>query len=298
MSWVFFAGIGYFFNALAALGDKIILGTVLPRPVSYAFWQGMLSLGVLVFVPFGFSLLGPEEILISFLAGALSVWALFLFFEALSRKEATKVLPIVFSLIPLFLFALEASFLETQFQSKEITAASLLIGGSVALSWESKKEKAVSFRRFLGPSLAAAFFFASSLFLMKRLFLHEGFVTVLVWSRFGLFLGGLSFLLFPSWRKEIVSSLAHVRRPAGGLPIVGVKLLGALGALSIFLAISRGPAALVQSLQGLEYAFIFIFALMISSLAPGLLRESFTPKTLLQKLGGMALVSLGVFFLF
>jgi len=298
VSWVFFASLGYFFLAFAAIGDKIILGKVLPRPVSYAFWQAVLSLGVLIFLPFDFSFLAPREVLISFLAGALWVWGLFLFFKVLLRKEATKVLPIVLSLTPLFLFVLERAFLQTQLQSKEITAAGLLIAGSIALSWEPKKEKDISFWKFLGPSLVAAFFFASSLFLMKRLFLHESFITVLIWSRLGLFLGGLLFLLPSPWRREIVSSFAQVRRPAGGFSVVGVKLLGALGALSIFLAISRGPATLVQSLQGLEYAFIFIFALFVSYFAPNLLRESFSQKALLQKLGGAALVSLGVFFLF
>src|SRR3989344_2483273 len=59
LSWLFYALSGYFLQGLASVGDKIILKKIIPHPASYAFWQGVLSLGALLLIPFGFYLLDP-----------------------------------------------------------------------------------------------------------------------------------------------------------------------------------------------------------------------------------------------
>src|SRR3989344_140202 len=169
MSWVFFAGLGYFLSALSVLGDKLILGKVLPRPAAYAFWQAILSLGVLVFIPFGFSVLPRDEIVMSFLSGALFLYGLFFFFYALKAADASRVQPLILSLTPLLLFGLEHYGLGTVFGRNEIIAAILLISGSVVLSLNFEKKEKVGYRKFIFYSLAAALLFAFSLFLMKQL---------------------------------------------------------------------------------------------------------------------------------
>lgn len=297
MSWVFFAGLGYFLSALSVLGDKLILGKVLPRPAAYAFWQGILSLGVLIFVPFGFSMLPRGEIGMSFLSGALFLYGLFFFFYALKAADASRVQPIILGLTPLLLFGLEHYGLGTVFSRNEIIAAILLISGSVVLSLDFEKKEKVGYRKFIFYSLAAALLFAFSLFLMKQLFLKESFFNVLIWTRLGLFLGAVSLLFFPRSRDSIFSSSGVIKRPKASGGIVANKLFGAIGALFLSFALSRGPAALVNALQGLQYTFLFVLAILLSVFLPGTIKESFTPKALLQKILGMILISLGLYFL-
>lgn len=297
MSWVFFALSGYFLQALTSLGDKIILGKILPRAESYAFWQGILSLGILIFIPFGFSLIPAGEIGLALFSGALWVWGLFFFFQALKLADASRVVPATLSFTPLLLFFMEGLFLNQLFSAKEIFSGALLIAGGVFLSLEFERVEPQSSYSFFSYALVAAFLFAFSFVLMRFLFLRESFLNILIWSRFGLFLGSLLFLLIPRWRKEIANSISRVKKPRGSVPLVLVKFLGALGALSIFFAISRGPATLVQAFQGLQYAFLFLLAALISFFWPWLLKESWSRKVIFQKLAGIVVISFGLFSL-
>ena len=297
MSWVFFAGLGYFLNAVSVLGDKLILRKILTRPASYAFWQGILSLGVFIFAPFGFSLLPFGEAFLSFLSGGFFLYALFFFFHALRLADASRVQPIILSLTPLLLFILESYGLKTVFGRNEIFAALLLVSGSVILSFDFERKEKTGYRIFILYSLAAAILFALSAFLMRALFLRENFFNVLIWTRVGMFLGGLSLLFFAPTRKSILSSLKVMKRPKASAGVLLNKIFGALGVLFISFALSRGPATLVNALQGLQYAFLFILAVMLYFFLPGVIKENFQRKAVLQKVSGMILVSLGVYLL-
>jgi len=133
---------------------------------------------------------------------------------------------------------------------------------------------------------------------MKYLFLNESFFNVFIWSRGGLFLAGLSFALSSDFRNEIIAGSKSLKRPRASASIVINKIFGALGALSIFFAISRGPAALVNALQGLQYAFLFLIGVSLSLWLPSLIEESLSPKAIMQKIFGMFMVSLGIFILY
>ena len=297
MSWLYFATAGYFLNAFSALGDKIILGKILPKPLSYAFWQGVLSLAVLFLIPFGFSILGPQNLILSLSAGILWIFGLYFFFEALFLSDASRTLPIILSLSPLFLFLFESFGLNRHFSSDEILGALFLIAGSVFLSLNLEGNEHYSIKRFGIFAILAAFFFSLSLFLMKGLFLKETFLNVFIWSRFGMFLGALSLLILPSGRFEIFQSADNVIKPRNSSSIILVKIIGSAGALCIFFAIARGSVTLVNALQGLQYAFIFMLAFIASVFWPKLLHESFSFKSILQKLSGIILVSIGLFLL-
>ncbi|OGF69594.1 hypothetical protein A3H65_01110 [Candidatus Giovannonibacteria bacterium RIFCSPLOWO2_02_FULL_45_14] len=298
MSWISFAVFGYFLGAISVLGDKIILKKILPHPSSYAFWQGILSLGAVIFIPFGFSLIPTEKIFVSFLAGAFWLYGLFFFFTALRKADASNVLPVVLSLTAILIFMMEAVFLGHQFSRTDLLAGVLLVCGSVALSLEHRWGHRRKIRGFIIPAVATAFLFAFSTFLMKYLFGTESFFNVFIWSRGGLFLAGLSFVLSPDFRSEIVAGSKSLKRPRASTSVVINKIFGASGALSIFFAISRGPAALVNALQGLEYAFLFAIGALLSLWVPTLINESLSPKAIMQKIFGMIMVSLGLFVLY
>ena len=111
-------------------------------------------------------------------------------------------------------------------------------------------------------------------------------------------MAGLSFALSSDFRNEIIAGSKSLKRPRASASIVINKIFGALGALSIFFAISRGPAALVNALQGLQYAFLFLIGASLSLWLPSLIEESLSPKAIMQKIFGMFMVSLGIFILY
>ncbi|MBI2610062.1 hypothetical protein HYW53_02705 [Candidatus Giovannonibacteria bacterium] len=298
MDWIVFAALGYLLQAISVLGDKIILGKLLPRPASYAFWQGILSLGVFIFIPFGFALLPLGKILISFLAGIIWLYALLVFFYALLNADASRVQPVVLGFTPLILLSFESFGAKTNFSALEIIAAGFLILGSVVLTmdFENKIKNSVP-RSFVAYSILAAFLFACSIYLMKVLFLEENFFNILIWTRFGLFLGAISLLIFTAFRKSIFSSAMIIRRPKASGGVVLNKIFGATGAFFISFALARGPATLVNALQGLQYFFLFVLAAVFSIFFPKIIKESLNRKALIQKVSGIILVSLGLYFL-
>ncbi len=298
MAWLYFAIAGYFLNALAALGDKIVLGKVLPKPIGYAFWQGILSVAVVLIIPFGFSIIGSQHIAASLAAGALWTVGLYFFFEALFLSDASRTLPIILSLSPLFLFAFETIGFRTGFTGGEFIGAILLVAGSVFLSLDFENREDYRIHIFSLFAGLAALFFSLSLFLIKDLFSKETFLNVFIWSRFGMVVGALLFLIFPGMRREIFSVTEFIRKPRHVGSIITVKILGSAGGLLIYFAIARASVTLVNALEGIQYAFIFILALLASIYWPRLIRESFGFKTLVQKISGILLVSAGLFFLY
>jgi hypothetical protein len=62
-------------------------------------------------------------------------------------------------------------------------------------------------------------------------------------------------------------------------------------------AISLGSVAMVNVLQGVQYLFLIIFVLALSKLIPNVYKEEMGRDVVLQKLGGVVLVSYGLYIL-
>ena len=101
MSWFILAIIGHISNGVAFVIDKALLNTALKRSATYAAMVGGLSLATLVAIPWIKEWPTGNLIPIVALFGVVFVLALWAFFEALKRSEATRVVPIVGSLIPI-----------------------------------------------------------------------------------------------------------------------------------------------------------------------------------------------------
>ena len=99
--WLPIAIVGHLLNACAFLVDKALLSSAFKRSGTYAALMGGLSCFVFIAAPWtSFPAWQAWPSIAGF--GALFVLAVWMFFEALSRAEATRVVPIIGSLIPVF----------------------------------------------------------------------------------------------------------------------------------------------------------------------------------------------------
>ena len=106
MLWLIVIIVAYFLFAIVALGDKYLLAGP-PNPKSYSFYVGVLGGLVLVLIPFvGFSIPAFYQVLFCFLAGAMFIFALLGMFEGLEKFEASRIIPAVGGILPLFTFLL------------------------------------------------------------------------------------------------------------------------------------------------------------------------------------------------
>lgn len=295
MPWLIVIILAYFFFAIVALGDKYLL-TGPPNPKSYVFYVGILGILALVLIPFvGFSVPNLYQILLCLLAGSIFIFSLLGLFGALEKFEASRVVPAIGGISPLFVFGLTYFFSggEKSLGLWELTAFLCLLLGSVLITIEQAKK--ISFESFK-ISAVAAFLFALLFVLSKYIYLIMPFWTGFIWIRIGAFLAALFFVFTKEVKREISSGKLTFNKKTGAL-FLSIQAIGAMAfilqnwaiALADFLYLS-----IISALQGLQYAFLFIFVIFLSFKFPNILKEEFSKKVIFQKITAILFIGSGL----
>lgn len=318
--WLFVAVSAYFINAGVYVADKFILSRRMHSSIVYAFFVGIWSIFNAVILIFNPWVPNMRELGIDLLAGLLFLATLVFWYKALHQSEATRVVPIVGALIPIFSFLFSYIFLGETLGERQFLAFLILIIGGVLISIKHTKFYAVRliFERFkntfgniLGGihaqyrptsrlilnSTVSAMFFAAYYVMIKYIYLTQPFIGSFVWSRFGTFLGTLLILFVPTWRAKIFDYQKGARSPRNFGFFISVRLLAALAFIMLNYAISLGNVALVNSLQGIQYMFLIVIVIFLSTRYPHILREELGGGVLLQKMIGTVLISLALYIL-
>ncbi len=316
MSWILVATFSYLINAGVYIADKFLLSKKFHSSISYAFYVGIwsvLNFVLLIFSPYVPSL---RWFLIDLLAGALFLFTIVFWYKALHQSEATRVVPIVGGLTPIFTLILASIFLGESLNQKHLVAFPVLIFGGVLISVKHTKVYLVNslieriqevfgmiharylpMRRLLINSLVAAFFFASYNVLIKYIYMHEPFLGSFIWSRLGTFIATLLILTVPSWRASISEHNKGVQKQSNLAFFLSVRFLAAMAFIMLNWAISLGNVAMVNVLQGVQYVFLILIVLFLSKILPDIYNEEMGRDVVLQKMGGILLVSYGLYVL-
>ena len=102
--WLLIALAGQFILGTAAVGDKLLLRRRVSDPIVYTFWLGVLGIFAAFLLPFGFSVLPMNLILLALLSGVIFISSLLVLFVGLSEMDAFSVLPLTSAVIPLWTF--------------------------------------------------------------------------------------------------------------------------------------------------------------------------------------------------
>lgn len=297
MNFIFISILAYALNAGATIVDKILLVKTIPTPLVYVFYINLLGLLAIFLLPFGV-ILNPNAIVLAVISGVVFVAALYFYFSALKVGEASVVAPIAGSLNPLFSLILGSIFLGQLFSNQQYLAFFVIILGTGVLTfnlWFSK----VSFNKQLIAMVIAGFCFAVSYLFLKESYLLSNFLTGLVFNRLGGASVVLSFLLFPSFRRQIFASniKAHHFANKTSIFLMFGQLMGGTSGLLLNYAISLANPALVNSLFGVQYLVILITALLLGRKKHNILEEHVSGGVLFQKILGAVILSLGVYLL-
>ena len=316
--WLLITVGAYFINAGVYIADKFLLSKKIHSSIAYAFYVGIWSIfniGLLFFWPW---LPNLRELILDLLAGMLFLATLVFWYKALHQSEASRVVPIVGALVPVFSFILSFVFLGETLSQQQLVAFIILICGGVLISIKHTKvylyQKVITrlreiagdiigdvparFRptgRLLVNSVTAAVFFAAYYVLMKYIYLHQPFIGSFVWSRLGSFVGVFLMLFVPDWRYLIFKQQQGAKTPKNILFFLVVRLLAAAAFIMINWAISLGNVAIVNALQGVQYLFLFVIIILISNKFPKMLNEQLGGGVLLQKLIGTLMICLGLY---
>lgn len=318
--WLIVATTSYLINAVIYVADKFLLSKKVHSSIAYAFFVGIWSVFnffILIFDPWVPNL---QELAIDILAGALFLVTLVFWYKALHQSEATRVVPIVGALIPIFSFVLSFIFLGEDLSERQFLAFIILINGGILIS--VKRTKFYQFRNVLNKfrnvfddllgsfhaeyrptrrlimnSIVSSFLFASYYVLIKYVYSTQPFIGGFVWSRLGSFLGVLAMLFVPYWRKLIFEQQKGQKSVGNMGFFLFVRIFAALAFIMLNWAISMGNVALINSLQGVQYVFLILLVIFLSRKFPSLIKEEFGGGVMLQKVIGVSLVSLGLYML-
>jgi drug/metabolite transporter (DMT)-like permease len=320
--WLLITIGGYLINAGVYTADKFLLSKKIHSSIVYAFFVGIWSIFNIFLLFFDKSRFVPDlrELSIDLLAGLLFLATLVLWYKALHQSEATRVVPIVGALIPIFSFMLGYIFLGESLGERQFLAFIILIIGGIMISVKHTRfyyfgEVISRFknifgnvlggihaeyrptRRLLVNSTAAALFFAAYYVLIKYIYSAQPFIGSFVWSRIGTFIGALMLLLVPYWRRMIMVSQKGAKTPKNLFFFLLVRISAALAFIMINWAISLGNVALINSLQGVQYVFLIFLVLFLSARYPKILKEELGGGVLFQKSIGAVLIVLGLYML-
>jgi drug/metabolite transporter (DMT)-like permease len=320
MVWLLVTIVSYFINAGVYVADKFLLSKKIHSSITYAFYVGIWSIFNFVLLFFDPWMPGIGELLIDMSAGVLFLITLIFWYKALHQSEATRVVPIVGALVPIFSFTLSYMFLGEKFDQSQILAFAILIAGGVMISVKRTKlyifkqvhERVLNIlgkvfgnlsaelrptRRLLTNSIMSAFFFAAYYVLMKHIYMNQPFIGSFVWSRFGTFVGVLCILAVPEWRKLIKENRGEAKAPRNLSFFLIVRFFAAMAFIMLNWAISLGNVAMTNALQGAQYLFLIFIVIMLSARFPNIFKEELGRGVLIQKMIGVVLVSLGLWVL-
>jgi len=97
--------------------------------------------------------------------------------------------------------------------------------------------------------------------------------------------------------KEGLSAKTPIRKRTNQLALLGGQVCTGFGFFLLNYAISLASASIILAAQGLQYAFVLIFAVALSKKFPEVLKEKMTLKILAQKIFAISLIGVGLIIL-
>lgn len=294
MLWLIAIILSYLFFAFASLGDKIVLAGP-AKPKSYTFFVGVFSIlavFLIPFVDFGF----PTGIGLAWviLEAVIYVAGLYALFYALENFEVSRIIPTIGAAQPVFIAILAFVFFGFEkMKGNEILAFIILLAGSVLISID-KNPKIT--KKSMEISLVGSLLFSMDFIFSKFVFLEMPFWQGFIWMRIFSFIFVLIFLFDKGFRKEMSAENAGFNKKTGILFLSAQMAGGAANILqswAIFL-VPVAYLAVMNSMKGIQYVFLFLMVVFISHFLPKVLKEEMSKRVIFQKIASILLIGLGL----
>jgi hypothetical protein len=307
MSHLPFTLLAYFLNSVSVTVDKFLISKHIPDPLIYTFYLSVVSFVALFLIPF--APLPTFQVLI-WASTATLLWTTgaYFLFKSLQVGQIARAIPIIGTLVPIFL--LFESIINNTLDQNQIWAVIILILGIIFLTASDIKAD-ISIKELIFE-FSSALFFAVSYLVLRQAYLLGGFWTVFVWGRPILIPVGLLILAIPKTRQIVFPHQpkhTHTSHRIKANPILQlfktkVSLLFILGQVSagvsellLTFSVSLANPALVNSLQGTQFAFLFVMNTLLSKKHPEIFKAKLSPLVLTSKIVGIGLLGVGLYLL-
>lgn len=302
MNWVIIALINPIAHAVVNHFDKYLIsryvkGGSVGTLILFSALFAVVALPVIFFIdPSVYDVVSLGQGMLLMVNGALLVVAVMFYLYALADEEASFVAPF-FQLVPVLGFVLGYFLLGEILGKNQITGGLLVVLGGIVLSFELSNKPGRFKIKLLGLMLGSSLFYATNAIVFKWIATEQGFLASLFWDMAGKAVFGL--LLFATiapYRRQFLKLVRENRLVILSLNSLN-EIFALIGEVALVLAIMYAPVALVQSVGGLQPAFVFVFGVLITVFFPRWGKESLNKLLLLQKGVGIAVMTVGVYLL-
>lgn len=300
MNWFWIALSGPALWGVSNFIDKYLLSRYFKNRNSssliiFSSLMGFLVLPIVWLVEPGVFSVSLKNILFLIVSGVLFSMYLFPYFYALSKGDASIVVPI-YQIIPVFSFILAYFFLGETLTQKQILSGLIIIIGAIGLSMEMGKGIRLKAEVFW-PMILASLLISVAWLIFKFVAIKESYWTATFWEHIGLLGFGLLLLFFvKSYRRDFIAVLKESRKAFVGVNIVNETVNLSAG-LFVTYASLLAPLALVQTVNGFQPFFVFIYGVILTKTFPGLVKEDISNRTLIQKITFIVIIFLGTYLL-
>lgn len=306
MNWLFIALTAYLFLAVANLLDKFLVDNVLKSSKAYAFVACILGLLVLIAAPWFMKWPGFYWFFINIFTGSLFALALWSLYEALKRGEAAKTLVFIGGLTPVFSIILSIIFFKESYSFNQWMGMLFLLLGALFIAFIPEyRSFSVRFLRKLGLkkkvdksvfliALTSALFYSLYYIASKYSYNNQEFLSAFMWNRLGAGLFVLVFLIRKKDRQAIYDIFKKKTPTKSKGLVVFNQALGSSGFILQNYAISLGPVAIINALQGFQYAFLLVLSTVLALILPKIFKEKLSGPIMLKKAAAVVLIAIGL----
>ncbi len=292
MSWMLFSILAAMCWSIVNVADKFIITKLIRKPVVPVIILGSLGLisSLVIYFVNGFSQLSPFNTLLALIAGALYIWAVFLYYDAIKLDEISRIIPL-FYITPLFVLIFAGIFLGEIFNFTKYIGIFLLVTGAILISIRKFQ---INLGKAFWLMMLVSLILAVNSVIQKHLLNSTDFWTVFSYIRIGSFFAVVPVFFFN--RKDLSSTM----RKKGGKTVVLLslnELLGLAGVLLFTIATALGPVTLANALSSVQPFFVLLIAVALSLFFPKILKEEIGKSIIALKLLAIALMFVGVFLI-
>jgi len=313
--WILIALLGHASNGVAFIIDKILISNAFKRPATYAGLVGILSILALVLAPWVSEWPHGRTLTLTLVSGITFTTALWAFFAALARGEASRVVPVISAFIPMLTLAGTTAFLHERLTGAELMGFLLLVTATIILSSGKAKERLT--KEALLLSGISAILFATMSVTIKAIYEDVGFLSGFVSTRIVAAVTALIIVVIIDDKagQEIMTIFGLSKKSrnrnsgsktpknnagikikpktAAALALLG-QTMGGLGFVGVQYAISIGSAAIVNALQVMQFALLVLIAFLFKSKAKILLGETLNRSVVLKKVLALIIMAFGL----
>jgi drug/metabolite transporter (DMT)-like permease len=309
MSWILVALLAYSLLAISNLFDKFLVDNVLPSSKAYVFIACLPGLLLLAGAPWFLNWPGYSWFIFNILTGCIFAVALWSIYEALRRGDASQTVVVVGGLTPIFSIIFSILFFKEHYSPMEWIGIITLLVGIFIIALLPKHRHILS--RVMAKlkitqniqtsslifALISAFAYSVYFVATKYAYSTQSFASVFIWNRVGAALFVLMFLVRRQDRKQVLKVFKKSDHNKHKWLVVASQVLGSAGFVLQSYAVFLGSVALVNALQGAQYALLLIISSVLAVLSPKLLKETFSWRIFLQKLVAVIIIGFGLYFI-